>query len=446
MPLRVARMTKHFFRAPDGAAPAVRPPLIGISLEVGLKLVSAALGVASTLLLARALTARELGVFSIVAAVVSIIATTSEYPKRQAMLHDVAAGHGGPLEIGAYVVQRFVIMGSAFVAMSVVLLHVLPSEYRLAGILVSSILLLTPLTCLSVLPQAHHHGEMVGIPVLVQSVVWVAGLGLVVTLGGSLSDVAIVFVLGTIMLGIGSLVVARQFSRIRPTFRWWRPAGHTRSQAVAITLAGVATFLAWRLDLPVVYGLIGASSAGRYALAYRVLDQLIVLPASFSAALIAVLGRERTASVSAPRLTRAVMAFGMLAPLLCWPFTGAVADAVFGPHFSGVGQLVRILVSALPAVCVRYLLVAHLIHDKALYGYALGSVIYLLVSTVALVALTLVFGVVGSAAATTLAEVGFVTAAAIAPSSRKSVLHHARLVALGLTASVLFLALGWITY
>jgi len=408
-----------------GAAGRLRTGTAGYGMlgETALRGLSALLGVAATAVLARGLGPHDLGYYALWTLAVSTVSNIIEFSQRQPMLRALAATNDMDL-IAPYVVGRLKVCACLTVCLGVAVAFVGPHRLIPAGLIIVSTLMCTSLSCVSVVLHANYRGDLVGAAIVVQSVQWLVLLGIATLIHAGIVGVACALWASS---AINAVTVWILSQRVSPFRMRWAKRKKRRSQKSEdprlLAVAGTAAMLAWKLDLPTCYGLLGPAPAGLYAASYRVLDQMLIVPTSL-------------ASVFTPRLTRASAEIGSRirsdrivsasllvvsgVALVYWPLSPLVAHILFGHQYPGVSQLMRLLAGALPLVTLRYVLGSAFIVFRRTRAYLWCSLFYLVSSLAVTIILTLMFELKGTAVATSLAELAFVAAAVLDRTGRST--------------------------
>lgn len=250
-----------------------------------------------------------------------------------------------------------------------------------------------------------------GVPLafaVMQNALWLcAVVGLAVFDAGPVQvAVAYTAVLGAV--ATAQVLVTRRIARIT-----WRGArarwGGLLGVAVPVGLAGLFISIYYRLDAVLLLQLAGEREAGVYGAAYRILDPLLFLPQSVTAAVFPVLSAIRTSDPA--RVRRLVQRGAEYMAVISLPalavtvvLSGPIISLLFGPEFARSADVLPVLMIAFVAICYGSLAGAL----APVLGLQWRLTIYAATGAAANVALNVVlippFGALGSAWATVVTE------------------------------------------
>ncbi len=315
-------------------------------------------------------------------------------------------------------------------------------ERTAAGVVLALVMIPNNLSCVSVILHANYRGDLIGLTIVVQSVLTIAGLILVRVFNGGLIAVAVQLWVVTLLSSLFVVVLSRRQLPFRVAWRAGdrrrrgREVDADRTSAAApskeprlLLLTSVLTMVAWKLDLPTAYVMLGAVPAGIYAASYRVLDQMTVLPSALVGVLTPRLSqlhsdggaeRDQTRGTRPDRLAVVTIALASAASIVFWPFAGLIQEVIFGPGFTQSVTLMRLLASALPLICLRFILASLFIVTRNYTGFLLASSVYFVGSLAFTILFTAAFGLKGTATATIVGELLFVIVCVLDPRTRRT--------------------------
>ncbi len=334
---------------------------LDIAVQVVGRFFNLALGVVVTLVLVRSLGAHGFGEWSTLLAVTQIAANLGELGLNQvAVSRSAAEPEREASWLGALLVMRLLLaVPLALASMFVVLLIAPNAGARLAGILLSCVLLLTAPSALSAVFQLRVRNDISTALLTFNSVVWAgAVLAIAATSGG------IVWFAGS-MVAISALtsavtvMVALRMARVRT--RGIRELQRTLIR-VGLTLgaAGILVTFYVRLDQILVLEFAGAVQAGLYGAVYRILDQVQFIPASVMTTLFPMIASAYPVDLHRVReLIQTAAEFLSIASLPILAFTIVTAHQIvvllFGPQFLAAAPALPILMAAFVAISFGYL-------------------------------------------------------------------------------------------
>lgn len=280
------------------------------------------------------------------------------------------------------------------------------------GVLITAMLVF-PLSLLSTLAigffQALENFGAFNLAVLVQPTIAFFGI-IVIWAVGEFSLLSVIFIVvlsHLIGLVVVLLLLSREVSisvRSKNRAEYLRPALRYGSKAY---LGNFLQFLNYRLDLFFVYLMVGPAAAGIYNVAVRMAEQLWMVSQAASTVIFPRLSamhtdqkgrREFTATMARGIMWVTLFGAGVLAAL-----ANPLINLLFGPEFkSAKSALTLLLPGVVLLACARVL--ANDIAARGLVSINLGlAALVLVINIAANILLIPKFGVVGAAAATTLA-------------------------------------------
>ena len=323
--------------------------------QLGAKLVSVVCGLASLMLLTRHLGASGYGVWATAIAYVTLVGIFGEGGLSLLTVRELSeqGGQGprGPAYVRTQLVGRLALStGVTILAVGAALVL-----FRHEPSVVSAVLVLAPL--LPSLAVASTLSSVLQARLLLQRAAAAEALSRLASLGA----VATVVVLGG---GLWWCLLATSFGWVLQVVLLWvclpsprlsggGPADVRDSfagmlwRSLPLGVASLVNGLYFRLDAVMVALMAGVTEAGRYAVAYRFLDALLLVPGAFAAAALPVLARlspDLTDLVSAGNRCLRVVLLAVspvvVAGLIAAP---ALVTALGGADYAASGPVVRVL-------------------------------------------------------------------------------------------------------
>lgn len=328
--------------------------LVGRALNLGL-------GIVVTAIVARALGDSGFGLWSSLLVVVQISGYLADLGLEQVGVRKAAGEPEREAEwIGATVALRAVVsLPATLVSVVVVLLIAEGSDMAIAGLLVSTTILLSGPNTLRALLQLRLRNDINVAVVTFSSVTWGAAAIAVAALGGGLVPLAIAFTASAVVttalqVFVGLRAGAVDLLRSR---QLWMPLARV---GIPLATAGVLILAYARIDQILVLELVGAREAGLYAVVYRILEQAHFLPLTVSMTLLPLIS---AAHPSDPARVRALLqtTAGYLA-VVSLPAVGIglaaaepTIELLFGEAFSDAAPALPVLMGAFVLICFGYL-------------------------------------------------------------------------------------------
>ena len=328
--------------------------LLGRVLNLGL-------GVVVTAVIARSLGDSGFGEWSSLLVVVQIAAYLADLGLEQVGVRRAAAEPEREAEwIGATIVLRALVsLPATLVSIVVALLIAKDSGMALAGVLVSTTILLSGPNTIRALLQLRLRNDVNVAVVTFSSVVWGAAAIVVEAAGGGLVPLAIAFLASAlattaVQVWVGLRAGAVQLLGSR---HLWRPLARV---GLPLATAGVLVLAYARIDQILVLEISGAREAGLYAAVYRILEQAHFLPLTVSMTLLPLVS---AAYPSEPARVRellqttldylTVVALPALGVALA--ASGPAIELLFGSEFADAAPALPILMGAFVVICFGYL-------------------------------------------------------------------------------------------
>ena len=238
------------------------------------------------------------------------------------------------------------------------------ARMRVAGALVSLVLLVSAASAIRVVFQLQVRNRVVTLVELLSGVAWAAVVVAVALADGGLVAFAAGFALmqtATNLVYVG-LAVRNAEVHWRGVRELWAPLARL---GVPVGVGGLLTIGYGYIDQVIVFTVAGASEAGLYGAAYRILERLQFVPATLLVTLFPILVAARDHDPE--RLRRvlqltveylAICSLAALAVTLAGP--EPLARLLFGDEFAAAGPALPVLMGAFVVICFGYL-TGHLI-------------------------------------------------------------------------------------
>lgn len=397
---------------PGGTADVSRRRLsMTLAFEWLCRVVGVALGVAVMALLTRYLGPRRFGDLSLALSLTGIAHYTADVGFKQAAIRHASIEPEGRDQLaGTFVVIRGA-LASVFYAVvcliGVIVAH--DRESALVVVIVGAILPLAFFSSAGFLLHVRLRNELFAVNLLTQSVLWLAVVVAATVWHWSLAAIALGYLVTFVIQAAAVFFMARLL--VPFSFALDRQVGRRLlSVALPLTAAGLFMALALRLDSILVYDINGAGDAGFYTSAYRILEQLQIVPAAIVALLGPLLARWLTTDPA--RFRRLVELFVKYLLLVAVPTTFGLcvlshrlAILLFGPEFAPAGDYLAVLALAFLGTAISALLFGALVAVGSARRLAITQLIILIGIVVADLALLPQYGPMAAAVVTVVAEI-----------------------------------------
>jgi O-antigen/teichoic acid export membrane protein len=385
----------------------------GTALLLAMRAAGLVMGFAVSLMLARGLGARALGTFATGLALVQIGSMLTDFGLGALLIREGSAAPDLRAAMFRWATRTRVASGIAvFVALTATsLILVEGTAARLSVVLVVSTVPLTALTLgMTVLEQGLHLTRM-ALLTLAQSVAWLVIVATLFTAHAGLRGYAIAFMAYNAGYGILVHYVARRSLAGPAEPMSGRHFSRLMRGVLPLSVTMILVTLYYKLDSLFVYRFAGAEAAANYAIAYRFLDQLSIVPLTLGNIFLPLLTRRHSSGESTHTLFRQYV---RVALVFSTPIVGIgliIARplvSLFGDGYGDAVLLLRLLLPTFAVISFAYVVVhvsiAHRQSGKQLRAVCVGLAIN--------VALNLVFvpryGARAAAIVTGLTELGVV--------------------------------------
>jgi len=332
-----------------------------VAVQIVARAVNLALGVVVTLVLVHALGSRSFGLWSTLFAITQIATSFGELGLSQIAISRAASEPDRESEwLGSLLSLRLVLaVPITVVSIVAVFLIVSSHEGRLAGTLLSLVMLVGAAGTLGVVFQLRVRNHVTMAILTLNSVVWGVGVLAVALLSGGIVAFAAVFLATSVFTTTLTAALASRAAAVRlhGSQRLWRPMLRV---GLGLGAAGVLVTLYVRLDQILVFEIAGAHQAGLYAADYRLLDQIQFIPSSVMTTLFPLIAAAYPAHRARVRellqMTAEYLTMASL-PLLAFTIVAAqpIVTLLFGRQFAAAAPALPILAGAFVSISFGYL-------------------------------------------------------------------------------------------
>lgn len=332
-----------------------------VAVQIVARILNLALGVVVTLILARALGSSGFGVWSSIFAITQIVASFGEFGLNEVAVNKAATEPERESSwLGALLSLRLLISLPITLVSIVAVLLIVPShEGRVAGVLISLLLVVGVPTVLNVVFQLRVRNGISMAILTLNSVIWAAAVIGVASLSGGIVGFAVAFVVASTLSMILTVVLALRLVtvRLRGARELWRAL---LKVGIGLGLAGVLVTGYVKLDQILVLEIAGSRQAGLYGAAYRLLDQVQFIPISVMTTLFPMIAAAYAGNRARVReLLQTAGEYLAMASLPILAFTVVAAEPIvrllFGPQFIAAAPAVPILAGAFVSISFGYL-------------------------------------------------------------------------------------------
>ena len=328
-----------------------------IAVQLGGRLISMCVALVTVPVVARSLDPEGYGTFTAGLAYVGIFASFTSLGLTTAAIQKMSAEPEHESEwLGALIAVRLVlsaVITVVCVAGIPVLLSGTEEAQLVALVLVPTIALSVAGSQMSIF-QSRLRAAVPQSLLIAQNVLWlvtVIALGLT---GGGAVYFAAGYLLVTAALTIMQVLATRHLVGVawEWTWSWWRPLVRL---GLPLGIASVMISIYFRVDAVLLIELDGPEEAGIYAVAYRFLDPLILLPATVMATFFPVLSAVyRTDPARARRLVQRCAELMLVITLPCFVVMLALSDEIvlllFGDDYARSAGVLKVIAAALVSI------------------------------------------------------------------------------------------------
>lgn len=371
------------------------------------------MGLAVSLLLARGLGSRGLGTFATGLALVQIGGTLTDVGLSALLIREGAEAPMLRAAMLRWATRARVLAGLLMFAVLIAAtwVTVQGTDARISVILVVSVVPLAALTLgMSLLQQQLMLGRM-ALLLLAQSIMWLAIVGTLFVLQADLRAYAVAFVVYNAVYGLLVHRVARRALSGPAEPMTLRHFSRLMRDVVPLSVTFVLATLYYKLDALFVYRFAGAAAAGSYAIAYRFLDQLAIIPITLGNLFFPLLNRRRADGESTQpifeRYTRITLVMSTpvvgIGVLLAGPLI-----SLFGRDYADAVLLLRLLLPTFIIVAFSYVVVHIAIAQHQAKRQFVSACVGLVINVVLNLLFVPRFGARAAAVVTLLTEFGVV--------------------------------------
>jgi O-antigen/teichoic acid export membrane protein len=346
------------------------------------RLMAKALAFGAGVAIARRLGAVAFGQYSLVIAFTLIFSSLADFGLVSLLIREVAAGNESPADLLGRAVraQLYIAAGTVVVLLGVGFVAEVNDTTRYGLCLTAGGLFVESL-------GRPFSGVLIGSGKLIQSAATIAAVSLANTAMLLLVLAVHPAILTLLAVSIPAGVLAACLPAVlvwhlgvRPGWKADRRLVELLIRAFPFALLAGSAIIYDRVDIVILSHLAGNRAVGIYSAADRVVDGLLVLPASIGAALYPALAAAPAQALHRLRVTMAWAApLALAVTLLSVVPGGYIADSIYGHDYPGVGGALQILSSlvvlGVGTVSLAYLLQAQMRTRLAIAATALGLVI-----------------------------------------------------------------------
>jgi O-antigen/teichoic acid export membrane protein len=341
----------------DASAVSGRRLTGDIAVQIVGRILNLALGVVVTVVVVRTLGQHRFGQWSTLFAVSDLLGYLGEFGIDRVVVRQAARERERePEYLGTLVWLRTLLaipVTLAFLAITLVIAADAPM--RISAVLLAVLLLLPPLSSLSIVFQLRVRNDLSIAFVTLNSVLWTGSAVAVAVLSGGIVAMSVAFVGSMVLMVALQMIAVRRLATIR--LRGSRPLwGPVAKFALPVGVALSLTFAYGRIDQVLVFQLAGSDAAGIYGAMYRILTTTAFVPTAVFTTLFPVLSAADPARTR--RLLQLAMEYLAMISLPILAFVLVAADPVvrllFGEDFVAGANALRVLMGAFVVICFGY--------------------------------------------------------------------------------------------
>lgn len=348
-----------------------RSPLARLRLNsfwlLAARLISQALAVLFSLMVARTLGEAVFGQFAFITAVVFIGNVVSTFGLDTLLIRDVAAARTKPSPILTGTISSVLILQLALAGLFILAIRLfgpqLPNQSSATlpalGLAAVSLIPLAFSTIYSAILRGHELMFAYMAFSVVTALVMGLGAILLFLRGGTLTGAAWIIVISQTVGAAAAYLLCRLYVPDDER-RWVRPsravfARAWRSGAVLAALM-IISVLYQRLGVLLLFSMTGDAETGLYSAAARVLEALKIIPGVYFGALFPMLAAGAQAGTRQlyRRSFIILLALSFLLASFCTLAAGPIILLLFGPDFEPAGALLRIMIWSLPLTVMTF--------------------------------------------------------------------------------------------
>jgi O-antigen/teichoic acid export membrane protein len=346
---------------PRGPQIGARRLTLDVAVQILARILNLALGVVVTLILAHALGSADFGLWSTLFAITQITSSFGELGLSQIAVSRAAREPERESEwLGGLLSLRLLLaVPITLGSIAAVFLLVSGHDGRVAGTLLSLVLLAGAPSALNVIFQIRVRNHISMALLTMNSVVWGLGVIVVAIASGGIVAFAGVFLAVTVFTTTVTVLLASRIVAVRlhGARRLWPTMLRV---GLGLGAAGILVTLYVRLDQILVFKIAGSRPAGLYGAAYRLLDQIQFIPASVMTTLFPLIAasypHDRQRVCDLLQVTAEFLTIASL-PILAFTIVAAhpIVTLLFGSQFAGAAPALPILAGAFVSISFGYL-------------------------------------------------------------------------------------------
>ncbi len=338
-----------------------RRATLDVAVQIVARIANLALGVVVTLVLVRALGTHEFGVWSTLFAITQITTGLGELGLNQIAVSRAASDPERESQwLGSLLSLRLLLAVPITLASILAVFVVVSSrDGRIAGTLLSLVMLVGAASTLGVVFQLRVRNHVSMAILTLNSVVWGVGVVIVAVLSGGIVAFAAVFLASSALTTAVTVVLASRAAviRVRGTRQLWPKMLRV---GLGLGAAGMLVTLYVKLDQILVFEFAGSRQAGLYAAAYRLLEQIQFIPGSVMTTLFPMIAvaypahRERVRDLL--QMAAEYLSMASL-PILAFTIVAArpIVTFLFGAEFAAAAPALPVLAGAFVSISFGYL-------------------------------------------------------------------------------------------
>ena len=347
------------------------------AVQFGGRVLGAFLGVLVAASLARGLTRPQFGELSVALTILTLAGSLADLGITPIAVREMARRpEDRPWIAGAVCATQFVmgiVLGVVGLAVAFALMN--GTQSRIMAIFMMATMPFGAVAALTVAAQARLRAELVIVPLLTQSVVWLA---VVVTLGAVHAPLSLY---GAGFLAARVIECALTVAlTIRVTDLAFAGARRRTVQLLRVAwpigVAGMFVTAYYRIDAVLLFHYRGATQTAYYSAAYRILDVLQIFPVTVAGVLLPLLAGAQREGESAARIKHlfelaatALMSAAVPVAACGAIVAPAVISLIYGHHYHNSIHLLQILLPAFIPISLAYALTSQLILHGVLRPY-----------------------------------------------------------------------------
>jgi O-antigen/teichoic acid export membrane protein len=342
----------------SAAAVSGRRVTADIAVQLVGRVLNLVLGVVVTIVVVRALGQHRFGQWSTLFALSDLAGYIGELGIDRVTVRQAAADPDRePEYLGALVSIRTMLaipVTLAFLAITLAISS--DSTMRVSAVVLSLLLLLPPLSSLTVVFQLRVRNDLSMLVLTVNSLLWTGAAVAIAVISGGMVAMAVAFVAAMVVTVAIQMIFVHRMAKIhvRASRPLWREMA---AFALPVGIAGMLTLAYGRIDQVIVFQLAGADDAGIYGAMYRILNTSAFVPMAVVTTLFPILSAVDRAETK--RLLQQAAEYLAMASFPIFAFVLVASEPIvrllFGPEFVAGHHTLSILMAAFVSICFGYL-------------------------------------------------------------------------------------------